>query len=112
MGNIFVFNPGTWPKRSADSGANTNLLQTTSPKGLNCNRGFDILSGMPSAPILVATLYSLPALLYCQGQDKESKAELTTPNIASVEDYRKHAMSRNGDHVPVSYTHLTLPTKA
>ena len=99
MGHIFVFNPGTWPKRSADSGANTHLLQTTSPKGLNCNRGFDILSGMPSAPILVATLYSLPALLYCQGQDKESKAELTTPNIASVEDYRKHAMSRNGDPV-------------
>mgnify|MGYP001988669822 FL=1 len=76
-----------------------HLLQTTLPKGLNCNRGFDILFGMPSAPILVATLFSLPALLYCQGQDKESKAELTTPNIASVEDYRKHAMSRDGNPV-------------
>ena len=54
---------------------------------------------MPSAPILLATLFSLPALLYCQGQDKESKAELTTPNIASVEDYRKHPMSRNGNPV-------------
>lgn len=69
------------------------------PKGLNCNRGFDILFGMPSAPILVATLFSLPALLYCQGQDKESKAELPPPNIASVEDYRKHAMSRDGNPV-------------
>ena len=99
MGHIFVFNPGTWPKCSADSGANTHLLQTTLPKGLNCNRGFDILFGMPSAPILVATLFSLPALLYCQGQDKESKAELPPPNIASVEDYRKHAMSRDGNPV-------------
>ena len=99
MCHIFVFNPGTWPKCSADSGANTHLLQTTLPKGLNCNRGFDILFGMPSAPILVATLFSLPALLYCQGQDKESKAELPPPNIASVEDYRKHAMSRDGNPV-------------
>tara|TARA_B100000945_G_scaffold278987_1_gene245063 strand:- start:1018 stop:2892 length:1875 start_codon:yes stop_codon:yes gene_type:complete len=99
MGHIIVFNPGTWPKCSADSGANTHLLQTTLPKGLNCNRGFDILFGMPSAPILVATLFSLPALLYCQGQDKESKAELPPPNIASVEDYRKHAMSRDGNPV-------------
>ncbi|MEC9093978.1 MAG: hypothetical protein VX438_14815, partial [Planctomycetota bacterium] len=61
MGHIFVFNPGTWPKCSADSGANTHLLQTTSPKGLNCNRRFDILFGMLYSSILVVTLFSLPA---------------------------------------------------
>ena len=99
MGHIFVINPGTWPNGSEDSGANKHLLQTTSLKGVNCNRGFDILFGISSAPILVATLFSLPALLYCQGKDKESNAELTTPNIAFVEDYQKHAMSRNGNPV-------------
>jgi len=76
-----------------------HLLQTTLPKGLNCNRGFDILFGMPSAPNLVATLFSLPALLFSQGQDQESKTESPPLKVASVEDYRKHAMSRDGNPV-------------
>ena len=52
---------------------------------------------MPSAPNLVATLFSLPALLFSQGQDQKSKTESPPLKVASVEDYRKHAMSRDGN---------------
>ena len=49
--------------------------------------------------ILVATLFSLPALLYCQGQGQESKSESPPLKVTSLEDYRKYAMSRDGNPV-------------
>ncbi len=74
-------------------------MQSTLPNDLNCNRRFDILFGMLYSSILVVTLFSLPALLYCQGQGQESKSESPPLKVASLEDYRKHAMSRDGNPV-------------
>lgn len=74
-------------------------MQSTLPNDLNCNRRFDILFGMLYLSILVATLFSLPALLYCQGQGQESKSESPPLKVASLEDYRKYAMSRDGNPV-------------
>ena len=77
--------PGLSPS-SKDSDVNSHLLQSTLPNDLNCNRRFDILFGMLYSYILVATLFSLPALLYCQGQGQESKSESPPLKVASLED--------------------------
>jgi len=49
--------------------------------------------------ILVVTLFLLPAPLYCQGQGQESKSESPPLKVAYLEDYRKHAMARDGNPV-------------